>query len=44
MANRVRVPLTAALTPGGTTTLRAKARWLRGHPDRVRVAVDEALA
>ena len=33
VANRVRVPLTSALAPGGTATLRAKVRWLRGHPE-----------
>jgi hypothetical protein len=33
VANRVRVPLTSAFAPTGTATLRAKARWLRGHPE-----------
>jgi hypothetical protein len=32
VANRARVPLTSPLA-GGTATLRAKARWLRGHPE-----------
>ena len=32
VANRARAPLSAALT-GGTATLRAKARWLRGHAE-----------
>ncbi len=31
-ANRVRVPLTQALS-SGTATIRAKVRWLRGHPE-----------
>ena len=31
-ANRVRVPLTQALSTG-TATIRAKVRWLRGHPE-----------
>ncbi|HXJ76774.1 MAG TPA: lamin tail domain-containing protein, partial [Candidatus Dormibacteraeota bacterium] len=32
-ANRVRVPLTTALTLNANATLRAKVRWLRGHPE-----------
>jgi hypothetical protein len=30
--NRLRVPLTSGLSSGSTATLRAKVRWLRGHP------------
>jgi len=33
VANRARVPLTSPLPAGGTATLRAKVRWLRGHPE-----------
>lgn len=32
-ANRIRTPLTSALTAGSTATIRAKVRWLRGHPE-----------
>lgn len=32
-ANRVRVPLTAWMLPGTDGVLRAKVRWLRGHPE-----------
>lgn len=32
-ANRIRTPLTSALTVGSTATIRAKVRWLRGHPE-----------
>jgi hypothetical protein len=32
-ANRIRTPLTSPLTVGGTATIRAKVRWLRGHPE-----------
>jgi fibronectin type 3 domain-containing protein len=35
LGNRVRAGLTSALTAGGTATLRAKARWLRGEPELV---------
>ncbi len=31
--NRVRTPLSAALTAGTTATINAKVRWLRGAPD-----------
>ena len=31
--NRVRTPLTSASASGATATLRAKVRWLRGHPE-----------
>jgi hypothetical protein len=31
-ANRVRVPLTSALSSGQTATLRARVRWLKGAP------------
>jgi len=31
--NRIRTPLTAAQTAGQTNTIRAKVRWLRGHPE-----------
>ena len=32
-ANRIRVPLTATLAANTNGTLRAKVRWLRGHPE-----------
>ena len=32
-ANRIRVPLTANLPLNTNATLRAKVRWLRGHPE-----------
>jgi hypothetical protein len=32
-ANRIRIPLTPALTVGQTATIRAKARWLAGWPE-----------
>ena len=32
-ANRVLTPLTRAIASGATATLRAKVRWLRGHPE-----------
>ena len=31
--NRIRTPLTAAQASGATVTIRAKVRWLRGHPE-----------
>ncbi len=31
--NRIRTPLTAAQGSGQTNTIRAKVRWLRGHPE-----------
>lgn len=31
--NRTRTPLTSNLAPGSTATLRARVRWLRGHPE-----------
>ena len=31
--NRVRTPLTSTLSGGATATLRARVRWLRGHPE-----------
>src|SRR5262249_9827725 len=32
-ANRIRVPLTSNLTVNSNATLRARVRWLRGHPE-----------
>ena len=32
-ANRVRAPLTQTLSPGTVVTLRARVRWLKGHPE-----------
>jgi hypothetical protein len=32
-ANRIRTVLSQTLTTGGTATLRAKVRWLKGHPE-----------
>ena len=32
-ANRIRTVLTQTLSPGTTATLRAKVRWLKGHPE-----------
>lgn len=32
-ANRIRTPLTQAVSPGTTATLRARVRWLKGHPE-----------
>ncbi|HUS34372.1 MAG TPA: lamin tail domain-containing protein, partial [Verrucomicrobiae bacterium] len=32
-ANRIRTPLASPLTVGSTATIRAKVRWLRGHPE-----------
>lgn len=32
-ANRIRTPLTPALTVGSTATIHAQMRWLRGHPE-----------
>lgn len=32
-ANRIRTALRPGLIPGGTATLRARVRWLRGHPE-----------
>ena len=34
-ANRIRVPLTSALTAGQVCTIRAKVRWLKGFPELV---------
>ena len=31
--NRIRTPLTAAQLTGATNTIRARVRWLRGHPE-----------
>ena len=31
--NRIRTPLTTSLTSGAIVTLRARVRWLRGHPE-----------
>lgn len=31
--NRTRTPLTSSLAAGTTATLRARVRWLRGHPE-----------
>jgi hypothetical protein len=31
--NRIRTPLTTAQSQGHTNTIRAKVRWLRGHPE-----------
>src|SRR5207244_11545424 len=31
--NRIRTMLTSPLTVGSTATIRARARWLRGHPE-----------
>jgi hypothetical protein len=31
--NRTRTPLTSSLSAGTTATLRARVRWLRGHPE-----------
>lgn len=31
--NRLSVPLTTTLTAGATATIRAKVKWLRGHPE-----------
>ena len=31
--NRIRTPLTAAQISGATNTIRARVRWLRGHPE-----------
>ena len=31
--NRIRTPLTIAQASGVTLTIRAKVRWLRGHPE-----------
>jgi len=31
--NRIRTPLTSAQSAGVTLTIRAKVRWLRGHPE-----------
>ena len=33
--NRVRVPLTSGLASGSAATLRARVRWLKGHPEVV---------
>jgi len=32
-ANRIRTTLKSALNPGQTATIRAKVRWLAGHPE-----------
>jgi hypothetical protein len=32
-ANRIRATLSSPLNPGVTATLRAKVRWLKGHPE-----------
>ena len=32
-ANCIKVPLTSTMSQGAEGTIRAKARWLRGHPD-----------
>ncbi|MCL4179863.1 MAG: lamin tail domain-containing protein [Verrucomicrobia bacterium] len=32
-ANRVESDLTTTLSPGGSATIRGRARWLKGHPD-----------
>lgn len=32
-ANRVRAPLTQTLSEGSVVTLRARVRWLKGHPE-----------
>lgn len=31
--NRVRTPLSSSLASGSTATIRARVRWLRGHPE-----------
>lgn len=31
--NRIQAPLTPALTVGSSATIKAKVRWLRGHPE-----------
>lgn len=31
--NRIQTPLITGLNPGDTGTIRARARWLRGHPE-----------
>jgi hypothetical protein len=31
--NRLSIPLTSTLTAGQTATIRAKVKWLRGHPE-----------
>jgi hypothetical protein len=33
VANRIRKPLTQSIASGSTVTLRARVRWLRGHPE-----------
>ena len=35
--NRIRTPLTAPQSSGLTNTIRAKVRWLRGHPEILRL-------
>jgi hypothetical protein len=32
-ANRIRAPLSTTLASGSTATLRARVRWLKGHPE-----------
>ncbi|HOW64014.1 MAG TPA: lamin tail domain-containing protein, partial [Verrucomicrobiota bacterium] len=32
-ANRIRTPLSSSLSSGNQATLRAKVRWLKGHPE-----------
>lgn len=47
VANRVRSSFTSALPASGSATLRAKARWIRGHPEvlfRVRGSSFEMVA
>jgi hypothetical protein len=31
--NRIRTPLTSSLSSGSTATIRARVRWLKGHPE-----------
>lgn len=31
--DRLTVPFTSTLSEGGTVTIRAKVKWLRGHPE-----------
>lgn len=32
-ANRIRTPLAVGLSPGASATLRARLRWMKGHPE-----------
>lgn len=43
VVNKVQVPLTATLAANSTATLRAKARWLRGHPELLLRVVGNSL-